>query len=136
MPRAIKARLLEPHFRRFAITGRSHPLSLEHRDFLWVNDFIGLLHRCGLRESHFLYFITRETHQRQPTLGLWPARWRREGSAFDGAHPSVAMENCIETTNAISCVNASMRCPPVLGYRRGKGVRSPADSLAKGFEGD
>jgi hypothetical protein len=37
------------------------------------------LHRYGVRESLFLYFITRETHQRQLTLGLWPARRRREG---------------------------------------------------------
>jgi hypothetical protein len=36
------------------------------------------LHRCGVRESLFLYFITRETHQRQLTLGLWPARSRSE----------------------------------------------------------
>jgi hypothetical protein len=36
------------------------------------------LHRYGVQRSRFLYSITRETHQRQLTLGLWPARARCE----------------------------------------------------------
>jgi hypothetical protein len=56
------------------INRRSRLLVLRRRDFLTGNDFIGLLHRCGVRESFFLYSITRESQQRQPTLRLWTAR--------------------------------------------------------------
>ena len=80
MPRATKARVLEPHFHNPQVT----PLALGRRDFSWDNDFIGLLHRYGVRESLFLCFITRETHQRQLTLGLWPARVAIRFAFFHG----------------------------------------------------
>jgi len=73
-PARQKRDFLSPIF----ITGRSRPLALGRPDFFWVNDFIGLLHRYGVQRSLFLYSITRETHQRQLTLGLWPARARCE----------------------------------------------------------
>jgi hypothetical protein len=76
------------------------------------------LHRYGALWSLFLYFITRETHQRQLTYWLWPARWRREGSAFEDTEFSVAKQPCTAPTADLGYVNASRRCPPVLGYRR------------------
>jgi hypothetical protein len=67
--------------------------------------------------SRFLDFITRETHQRQLTLGLCPARSRREGSAFEDTEFSIAKQPCTETTDVFSCLIAMRWCPPVLGYR-------------------
>jgi len=73
-PARQKRDFLSPIF----ITGRSRPQILGRRDLLLANDFIGFSNRYGVRESLFLYSKTRETHQRQPTLGLWPARSRPE----------------------------------------------------------
>jgi len=101
----------------FFTTGRSHPLALGRRDLPWGHDFIGLFHRCGVQWSFLLYSITRETHQRQLTLGLWLARWRRVGSAFEDTEFSGAKQPSKETTDVFSCRNAMRWCPPVLGYR-------------------
>ena len=114
MPRATKARVLEPLFHNRQVT----PANAWASGLPWVNDFIGILRRCGVRWSLLLDSITRETHQRQLTLGLWPARWRREGSTFEDTQFSVAKQPCKETTDDLGYVNAFPRCPPVLGYRK------------------
>ena len=111
------ARQMREFWSLFFITGRSHPLALGRLDFprsgiLWV------FRVATVRENRlFLYSITREMHQRQLTLGLWPARLRREGSAFEDTEFSGAKQPSKETTDDLGNVNATRRCPPALGYR-------------------
>ena len=97
------------------ITGRSRPLALGGFIFLGVH-FLWAFASLRYPMVVFLYSITRETHQRQLTRRLWPARWRRERSAFEDTEFSVAKQPCTETTDAFNCVNALHQCPPVLGH--------------------
>ncbi len=110
MSRATKARVLDPIFHNRQVT----PLARGRFDFHRPTISLGF-REATVRESR--YFISRETHQRQMTCGLLPARVGREGSAFEDTEFSVAKQPCTETTDDLGYVNAFHRCPPVLGYR-------------------
>jgi hypothetical protein len=113
MPGATKARILKPLFHNRKVT----PACSWAVEFPLNAYFIGFSRSYGVRESLFLDSVTRETHQRQPTLGLWPARSRRVGSAFEDTEFSGAKQPSKETTDVFSCRNAMRWCPPVVGHR-------------------
>lgn len=118
MSRATKARVLDPIFHNRQVT----PLARGRFDFHRPTISLGF-REATVRESR--YFISRETHQRQMTCGLLPARVGREGSAFEDTEFSVAKQPCTETTDDLGYVNAFPRCPPALGYRKFGPERTP-----------
>jgi hypothetical protein len=89
----------------------------------------------GVRWSFFLDSITREMHQRQPTLGLWPARWRRVGSAFEDTEFSGTKQTYTETVDDLGYVNAFRRCPLVLRYRSGWALTAKQKSSRRNAPG-
>ena len=96
-----------------SITGRSRPLAPGRHDF--PRPAISLGFRVAkVREScFFLYFITRETYQIQPTRRLWPAR---ELESFE--QHSISRANQVETNECVGSENTCRRCPPVLNVRK------------------
>ena len=110
MSRATKARVLDPIFHNRQVT----PLARGRFDFHRPTISLGF-REATVRESR--YFISRDTHQRQMTCGLLPARVGREGSAFEDTEFSVAKQPCTETRDELGRVHALRWCPQALRCR-------------------